>query len=242
MRKKPKTGILICGALLLVNLASGQPTSGLFEIISGSYTECCGLAGARHSALPNATQRFVRLTVDSQSNFASMAFLAPDGQTVFSRMPCGLSQPLSFSFDFGFIISNSIFFHVDPGPPPNHTYWIYSVSNFASSLRIDGTVGFTQSICADDVTQFTHSNVVAVLLPAPRIRLSEFSEEGALLFVQGRAGRTNVIQASTDLVSWVPISTNVMPHTLCPVCPYILFRDAASTNLVRRFYRSFEVP
>jgi hypothetical protein len=240
MCKKPEIGILIPGLLLLANLAGGQPTGGLFEIISGGYTECCGLAGARRFALPNTTQRFVKLTVDPNSNFASMAFLGADGQTVFSRMPCGLSQPLSFSF-FGFMTSNSIFFHVDPGPPPNHTYWIYSVTNSANTLRIDGTVGITQSICADDVTEFTHSNVVAVLLPAPRLRLTEFSKEGALLFVQGEAGRTNIIEASTDLSTWTSITTNVMPHTLCPECPFILFRDRVSTNLPSRFYRCLEM-
>ena len=51
-----------------------------------------------------------------------------------------------------------------------------------------------------------------------------------------------MIEASTNLVSWMPISTNVMPATLCPICPYILFRDSDSTNLAKRFYRSFEFP
>ena len=36
--------------------------------------------------------------------------------------------------------------------------------------------------------------------------------------------------------------TSVMPATVCPICPYILFQDTASTNLSRRFYRSFEIP
>ena len=28
----------------------------------------------------------------------------------------------------------------------------------------------------------------------------------------------------TNLVSWTPISTNLMPATQCPICPYILVR------------------
>ena len=70
----------------------------------------------------------------------------------------------------------------------------------------------------------------------------EFSKDGPLLFIQGNTGWTNVIEASTDSVTWTPISTNLMPNTLCPICPYILVRDAVSTNLVRRFYRCFEIP
>ena len=166
-----------------------------------------------------------------------------DMQTVFSVVPCPPGDAINFSFDYGFVLSNSIVFHVDPGPPPYQTYWNYTVSNSTDSLRIDGTLGTAQQNCVDVPTQFSHSNVVAVLLPGPRLGITEFSSrDGALLFIQGHAHWTNVIEASTDLVTWTPISTNLMPNTLCPICPYILYRDAASTNLARRFYRCFEIP
>ena len=58
--------------------------------------------------------------------------------------------------------------------------------------------------------------------------------------IQGQAGRTNVLEASTDLAVWTPISTNLMPYTLCPQCPYILVRDPESPNLDHRFYRCSE--
>ena len=51
----------------------------------------------------------------------------------------------------------------------------------------------------------------------------------------------DVIEASTDLVAWGPVSTNVMDFSLCPICPYFIFEDPASTNLPRRFYRAFEL-
>jgi hypothetical protein len=116
------------------------------------------------------------------------------------------------------------------------------VSNSVNRLQINGTLGTARQSCVDVPTQFSHSNVVAVLVPPPRMRITEFSENGALLFIQGRAGWTNVVEASTDLVSWTAISTNLMPFTLCPVCPYILVRDAAATNMAHRFYRCFETP
>ena len=60
--------------------------------------------------------------------------------------------------------------------------------------------------------------------------------------VQGRAGWSDVIEASTDLVVWTPVSTNVMDFSLCPICPFAIFEDAASTNLAQRFYRAVEYP
>ena len=222
--------------------AQSRAASGLYQITSGTYDECCGIGGDFSSSLPNESQGFVSLTVDPQRNTATMIFLGEDGQTVFGVVPCPPGDPINFSLDYGFSLSNSIVFHVDPGPPPYQTYWSYTISNSTDRLRVDGTLGTAQQNCADVPTQFSHSNVVAVLVPGPRLGITEFSKKGALLIIQGNAGWTNVIEASTDSVTWTPISTNLMPNTLCPVCPYILFRDPASTNLAHGFYRCFEIP
>lgn len=241
--------LIVCLAIMSVFFsyahwagAQSGPASGLYQIISGTYDECCGFGGDSRYSLPNDRQGFVRLTVDPQGKLASMEFLSVNGQTVFSVLPCPPGDPISFGFNYGFIFSDSIVFHVDPGPPPYETYWNYSVSNSTGRLRIDGTLGTAQQICTDVPTQFSHSNVVAELVPGPTLGITGFSQDGALLLIQGHAGWTNVIEASTDSTAWTPISTNLMPNTLCPVCPYIQFRDAASTNLSRRFYRCFEIP
>ena len=225
-----------------LQLASAQSgaTSGLYEILSGSYAACCGIAGELLLSLPNESQSFVRLTVDPQTALATMSFLGSDRRTVWSVVPCQPGGSIQFRFDYGFSLSNSIIFQADPGPPPYATYWHYGVSNSANSLQINGTLGTAQQGCADVPTLFSHSNVVARLVAGPSLSISEFSKEGALIFVQGHAGWTNVIEASTDLVSWMAICTNLMPTTDCPACPYILFRDAASTNLASRYYRCFE--
>lgn len=220
-------------------------TNGLYEIVSGTYTECCGIAGENRFPLPNDLQSFVRLTLDPQGNLATMTFLDKHLQSIFSVTPCpGTNGPIYFTFDYGFIWGSSIVFHVDPGPPPYSTYWNYSVSNNSPNvLSINGVLGTAKQGCADAPTQFSFTNLVATLVPAPAMSLTEFSpRQGALLFIQGHAGWTNVIEVSSDLLSWTPISTNVMPATTCPVCPYITFRDAASTNLSHRFYRCYELP
>jgi len=160
------------GAFRLAGAPSGI-TGGLYQIISGTYTECCGFAGGIDRLLPYERQSFVRLTIGPQSNLATMTFLGQDMQTGFSIAPCPSGDPIPFSFNYGFISSNTIFFHVDPGPPPNSEFWSYSVSNSADALRIDGAVGINQNLCADVPTRFYHSNVVAVLMPETVIRVSE---------------------------------------------------------------------
>ena len=154
--------------------AQSGPASGLYQIISGTYIECCGFAGGDFRyALPTERQGFVELTVDPQGNSATMTFLGEDMQTIFSVVPCPPGPPISFSFSHGLVFSNRTVFHVDPGPPPYQTYWNYTTSNSANSLRIDGTLGAVQGFCADVPTRFSHSNVVAVLMPNAAIRVSE---------------------------------------------------------------------
>jgi len=224
-------------------VAEAGPLSGVYQILSGRYNECCGFTGSDiGSDLPSPNQSYVKLTIDPQSSLASMTFLGADMQTVFSRTPCSTVSPLNFAFDYGFVSTNGIIFHVDPGPPPNALFWSYEVSNSGNTLRITGTLGTVQSPCADVPTRFGHSNVVAELISKPALSVLGYSSDsGARLFLQGHAGHTNVIEVSTDLVAWKPVSTNVMDFSLCPICPYFLFEDFSSTNQPLRFYRAFEL-
>ncbi len=55
---------------------------------------------------------------------------------------------------------------------------------------------------------------------------------GFKLQLSGPAGSNYVIQASTDLKNWVPISTNAAPTGT------VTYTDAAATNLAFRYYRA----
>jgi len=160
--------------------AQGGPPSGLYQIVSGKFVECCGFAGILGYDLPNRSQSFIQLTVDPQQNLATMAFLGDDRQTVFSVFSCPSWAPIPFRFNDGLILQNRILYHVDPGPPPSHTYWNYTVSNSANGLRINGTLGTVQDPCVDVPGDFGHSNVVAVLLP-PRPVIRDLERSGGLL-------------------------------------------------------------
>jgi hypothetical protein len=233
---------MLWALLWSLNPAAAQNgiTSGLYEIVSGTYTTCCGIAGPLTVALPNNSQQFVSLTVDPQTGLASMSFLGSDHQTIFSIVSCLPGGPIPFTLSYGFCQSNSITFLVDPGPPPNSIYWHYYVNSSTNSLLINGTLGMAQQNCPDVPTQFAHSNVVATLVTCPIVRVTEYSKQGAFLTVQGHGGWTNVIEASADLRSWTAICTNLMPTGGCSMCSSIVYRDIASTNLASRFYRCFE--
>jgi len=224
-------------------LAQSAPESGLYRIESGTYSECCGFSGMDTVyPLPNESQSYVKLVRDSQSGTTRMTFLGADGRTVFTTVPCLPDGAIDFNFPYGFGYGDSLVFHVDPGPPPYAKYWNYTASNSFNGLRIDGGVGTLQSGCVDTPTRFTHSNIMAVFIPPPKLSILEFStERGARLFIQGNAGETNVIESSGDLINWIPVNTNVMDSSLCPICPYFIFEDSNSTNRSHTFYRVYKL-
>ena len=229
MTKRKMVGLIIIPVMVL-SLASSRaqqwPVSGFYQIISGGYSQCFEVCFGLGDFLPDANQSYVELVVDAQSNTAQMAILGEDRHTVF------------VNFGVTFFLTNGVVF-------PDHLQfaerdWSYTVSNSAGGLRIDG--GF-----ANHPFYFGHANVVAVLVaavPITTLSLPRVAGSGAIEFTvfNGRWGQTNVIEASTDLFSWTAISTNVFPATTCPICPFIDFQDSASTNLARRFYRSYSLP
>src|SRR6266481_7251289 len=113
MSKNRISWLAIISALVLsVRLAPAQggPTSGLYQIVSGRFTACCGIAGPFIYPLPDSSQAFVQLTIDPQSNLAQMAFLGPDARTVFRNAPFGPAGAFAFSFSNGMVFPDRIEF------------------------------------------------------------------------------------------------------------------------------------
>jgi hypothetical protein len=85
---------------------------------------------------------------------------------------------------------------------------------------------------------FAASADTTITLVAVDIRPSlgslAYSSTGQFQFqLTGRVGSNYVIQASTDLTTWIPIATNVIPGS-----GFIPFADPFATNFSRRFYRA----
>jgi hypothetical protein len=220
--------------VLLLRPAGAQtrPASGLYQITSGDYTECCGFGGSLSSSLPNENQGFVRLTFDPQSHVATMTLLGKDRQTVFSIVSCPSAGSIDFTFD-GFVAADgTVIFHADPTPPPDQTYWHYTVSNLAAGLRIDGTLVSHRGVCMDLPDQFTHSNVVAVL--APGIDLIERDGNSLRFHFTGQPLYDYTVEF-TDSLS--PASWQALARYRAKLGPIDVVVTNSFTNAQMRFFR-----
>jgi len=241
------TVLSMTGLWLASPRAQELPIGGLYQIISGTYAECCGVAGPFINSLPETNQTYVQLTVDSQENHAQMAILGEDLRTVFSTSPGVPGTVFTFLFTIGMVFSDHIQFQSEIQVPENQQSWNYTASSAAGLLRINGVASAPIWGSADIPEEFQHTNVLAVLVSTdskPTIGRPRLAANGVIQFtvIDRRGGKTNVIEASDDMVTWTAIRTNVFSATTCPICPFIDFQDPASTNLTRRFYRSFSLP
>src|SRR5688572_30630096 len=155
-------------------------TSGLYRIVSGRYTECCGIAGPFVHPLPYEAQTFVELRLDA-GNQARMRFLAEDGHTVFQTFAFEPGGGFTFSFSNGIVSADSIQFAMS-APPPSPSYR-YTVSNSAAGPEINGRVEVPCVGCADIPTEFEHTNVVAVPVPDAALVIDRVERgDGSLYF------------------------------------------------------------
>jgi hypothetical protein len=81
----------------------------------------------------------------------------------------------------------------------------------------------------------TATNLSELFLPFGLSSIERIPSGAMRLTLSGvTPGRTNVLEGSPDLVTWVPVFTNVATGTVMNVT------DHAATNLTRRFYRFVE--
>jgi hypothetical protein len=146
----------------------------LYQIVSGRHIACCGIAGAFIEPLPDASDAFIELSVDLQKNLAQMKFLGQDMHTVLRIPPEPCRSEFAYVFTNGVIFPDHIQFGDPVVPPvPERASFSFVVSNLMDTVSINGTVIAPCPGSADLPEEFQHTNVVAVLMPAATIRLSE---------------------------------------------------------------------
>jgi hypothetical protein len=233
--------LLTVAAPLLVKSSFAQtlPVGGLYQIISGHYAEYVEAfgGGPPKLPLPTQTQFYVELAIDDQSQIVEMAILGSDMQTVFSSGDFGLS------LTNGAIFPDYIQFDNRSGNQEMTFSDQYTISNSMGKLRIDGATVGSGTVAVPFLWEY--SNVVATLVAPssqPLLSLPRATTNGLIQFrvFNGRTGETNVLEASNDLMIWIPISTNVFPATVGATGPFIDLME--SPNLTRRFYRSVRLP
>jgi len=96
------------------------------------------------------------------------------------------------------------------------------------SVEVKNGVGsVTSSNATLVVLTTTVSNVVNIVSAGTGMLANGFR-----IHLSGPSGSNYVIQASTDLKNWTPISTNAAPTGS------VSYTDAAATNLLFRYYRA----
>ncbi len=233
--------VILTAAMLLGPSTGAQtwPVSGLYQIVSGDFKACCGIAGPVHTRLPNSDQTFIGLTVDHERNLAQMTILGEDGNTVFSVV---LALPPStqffFSFDDGVVSPSAVQFGdpILPPNPPTPAFGYTVTSNAVDGLALHGELVLPCPGCSDAFTQFTHTNVVAVLLPpaVPSVRVSEI--EVCWVSVPNR---TYQVQYQSSL------TTNLWTNLGAPVAgtgTTLCLADKVPPGQPQRFYRVLTLP
>src|SRR5262245_5493931 len=83
---KDKSGWIALATVWLLSWlpssAQTWPAPGLYEIVGGEYSECCGFFGDIRYQLPLARQALLRLSIDPIKG-AKLVFLESDAQTEF---------------------------------------------------------------------------------------------------------------------------------------------------------------
>jgi hypothetical protein len=95
-------------------------------------------------------------------------------------------------------------------------------------------LGIPDNPYKDNSGSFTATFTISSLSPAPVPSLEPggFTTNGTLqLQLSGLAGRSYILQASTNLSNWVSIGTNI------PVVTPFYTSDPAAINYLQRFYR-----
>jgi len=113
-------------------------------------------------------------------------------------------------------------------------------SNWTAQVTLSpGTNSFgAYAVDAAGNHSFTnHQNIVFVASPAPArvqitaVKMLNDPERHFGMSFSGPAGRTVVVEASTNMVDWVPVQTNTLPAI--PV----QFTDPDAASLSLKFYR-----
>ena len=218
--------LLCCCALLaILHPAQAQPVTNVYEILSGQYVACCGFGGELGYSLPDDSQSHIWLTTDVARQSAELVILGYlDAEPVFQIIRNGRLHP-------GYIEFGS---PISPGPGLAREHYIVSNSN--SGLRLDG-LRVTPMIGADIPNRFSHSNVVARLLPATPITTSIRVSEVEICW-ERISNRTYQVQFRNSVTNQWSILQELVFGNGGIKC----ITDRVGADQPRRFYRVLPSP
>ena len=189
------------------------PTAGTFPYMCTVHCVSSGMTGT--ITVTNAAAAPPSVSITNPANNA--AFAAPANVTLQASASSTSGSITNVQFFSGAnLLGNKA------SPPFSFTDSSLAAGNYSFTARAFDNSGLSST--SAPVVVFVETNAV---LSAPRR-----ATNGLFQFtVAGIAGQTYVFQASSNITTWSPLTTNVAPSNS------FIFTDPASTNLQNRFYR-----
>jgi len=148
--------------------------------------------------------------------------IAPPGGTFYGPATVALQPP----------ISNATLYYTLDGSLPNT-----SSASYSSPLTISNSLTLRANAFAPGYTNSVAANGAFTVLPGVVFTSSGLLTNGYFqVIIAGTTNKTYVLQASTNLINWIPISTNIPSAT-----PFALV-DSNAPGFALRFYRAVLVP
>jgi hypothetical protein len=211
------------------------PTGGVYQIISGRHTSCCGIGGPLTHSLPDGSSSYIELTVDTPNKSAAMRILGDDLSTVLQIPADASREEFNYSVANGVVLPDRIQFGDPLLPPiPGQPSYSFVLSNSADGLVLNGTVYDPCLGCADIPETFQHTNVVAALMPVAGIRVSEVE-----ICWNAASNLTYQVQYRTalDPGTWIALGSTITGNGAVQCVA-----DKVPADRTQRFYRVLIVP
>jgi hypothetical protein len=158
--------------LMMSEAALGQVpiNRGLYQIVSGTYSQAGGFTGGWSESLPSGAFAFVALSADRGTETSQLIFLGRNLRPSFSPLTNGVTSGDQLRFDYVTVFPS----------PTNVTTINYAVTTNADTIVVDGSADISyhpcQCVCADCVTGHQHTLVRAILTPVVAIRVVDRPE------------------------------------------------------------------
>jgi hypothetical protein len=117
------------------------------------------------------------------------------------------------------------------GPWRNHSQYVDAVETAAAAFQKAGLITFEQRQEIIAAARRSDCGFQNPMLMLPLQNAAEIRISGCRLVLSGEGTTTCVVECSTDLIQWTPISTNVLSGSA------ITIEDPDAMNAPRRFYR-----
>jgi fibronectin-binding autotransporter adhesin len=241
---------LASGTTLKVNNTGAALGKGSYKIISAATAGNAGsVAGVAPSSVAVSGNGLAgTVTPSAQINGNELFVVVPNSPPVIAKI---VTNSTSAGLTWKIAISN-LTSAAGWSDPDNDAVTFSSVaptSNLGKSVTSDGSfIYYNSPVSAEDFFTYTISDgtatangtvyletVSAPPAPATANQIVRDANGVPTITFAGIPGRTNVVEASSDLENWTAISTNVAgTNGLWQVI------DSDATNFVNRFYRSYQ--